>query len=281
MKQCEAVSNTPRWARRKEDRPQELLCAALKVFGEKGFAGARLEDVAKMAGVSKGTVYLYYSNKEELLKAVVREHVSPIVNEVRQRIGEQTNATYSELLRDSIHEWWDRYGSTQLCAITKLILTESHAFPDLSLFFYNEVVLPWWAYLEDLLKQGVQEGEFRDVDTEYTARVLHSPLVTLGVWRQTMDVSCQTDTDPKRFIDTYIQMVMEGLKNPNYAKNKSEITPALPSSVQTASGATHQGSSTNPAASNTQRAAQMASGIASSLASDAFGLFKIKPKQPG
>lgn len=281
MKQCEAVSNTPRWARRKEDRPQELLCAALKVFGEKGFAGARLEDVAKMAGVSKGTVYLYYSNKEELLKAVVREHVSPIVNEVRQRIGEQTNATYSELLRDSIHEWWDRYGSTQLCAITKLILTESHAFPDLSLFFYNEVVLPWWAYLEDLLKRGVQEGEFRDVDTEYTARVLHSPLVTLGVWRQTMDVSCQTDTDPKRFIDTYIQMVMEGLKNPNYAKNKSEITSALPSSVQTASGATHQGSSTNPAASNTQRAAQMASGIASSLASDAFGLFKIKPKQPG
>jgi AcrR family transcriptional regulator len=273
MKQCEAVSNAPRWARRKEDRPQELLCAALKVFGEKGFAGARLEDVAKMAGVSKGTVYLYYSNKEELLKAVVREHVSPIVNEVRQRIGEQTNATYSELLRDSIHEWWDRYGSTQLCAITKLILTESHAFPDLSLFFYNEVVLPWWAYLEDLLKRGVQAGEFREVDTEYTARVLHSPLVTLGMWRQTMDVSCQTVTDPKRFIDTYIQMVLEGLKNPNYAKNKTE-TAATHSTGQISAQAA-PGAHPQPA---TQRANQVVSGLASGLASDAFGLFKIKPK---
>ena len=63
----------PRWERRKEARPAELLAAALELFVEKGYAGTRLDDVAQRAGVSKGTLYLYFENKEDLFKAVVRE----------------------------------------------------------------------------------------------------------------------------------------------------------------------------------------------------------------
>src|SRR5947207_12072417 len=71
----------PRWERRKEARPQELLAAALDLFVERGFAVTRLEDVAKRAGVSKGTLYLYFANKEELFKAVVRENILPVLGE--------------------------------------------------------------------------------------------------------------------------------------------------------------------------------------------------------
>src|SRR5690349_21431284 len=69
----------PRWHRRKEARPAEIVAAALDVFVERGFAAARLEEVARRAGVTKGTVYLYFRNKEALLKAVVRENIVPVI----------------------------------------------------------------------------------------------------------------------------------------------------------------------------------------------------------
>lgn len=212
MKQM-AVVASPKWERRKEDRPQELLKAALQVFGQKGFAGSRLEDVAKIAGVSKGTVYLYYSSKEELLKAVVREHISPIVETVktRQRLCNKTHS--ADLITDAINQWWTRYGSTELNSITKIILGEATAFPDLGRFFYEEVIQPWWEYLESILQRGIDRGEFPEMDKEYTAKVLCSPLVTLGLWKRTMDVCCELDTNPTRYIQAYTQMILKGLDN--------------------------------------------------------------------
>ena len=67
--------------RRKEARPSELLEAALELFVEKGFAATRLEDVASRAGVSKGTLYLYFENKDALFKAVVQEGIIPVIAE--------------------------------------------------------------------------------------------------------------------------------------------------------------------------------------------------------
>jgi AcrR family transcriptional regulator len=206
----------PRWSRRKEARPQELLCAALEIFGEKGFAAARLEDVAKKAGVSKGTVYLYYANKEELFKAVVKEHIAPIVGEA---IALQTdNKTAMALIQEAIHIWWDRYGSTKLSTITKIILSEANCFPELGLFFYQEVVQPWWTHLESILKRGVHNLELRPMDTEYTAKVLFAPLVTLAIWKKSMDPCCQINTDPVRYINAHIQMVMDGLLLPRQTR---------------------------------------------------------------
>ncbi|HEX4843284.1 MAG TPA: TetR/AcrR family transcriptional regulator [Limnobacter sp.] len=213
MKQClETIQ--PRWTRRKQERPQELLEAALTIFSEKGFTAARLEDVAKSAGVSKGTVYLYYSNKEELLKAVVKEHVSPIVEEAKRL--QEPGKSSATLIREAIHLWWLKYGSTKLSAITKIVLSEANAFPDLARFFYDEVVKPWWDYLESILKRGVARGEFTDIDTEYAAKVLCAPLVTLGIWKRTMDVCCGLETNPLRYIEAHIQMVLNGLTCPQH-----------------------------------------------------------------
>ncbi len=109
--------------RRKEARPQELLDAALALFVEKGFAATRAEEVAKRAGVSKGTLYLYYPSKEELFKAVVRNSLTSLIAE-----GEQVASTFegssSDLLALLIQTWWERFGSTPAAGIHKVVLAD-------------------------------------------------------------------------------------------------------------------------------------------------------------
>ena len=101
----------PRWERRKDARPQELLAAALDLFVERGFAATRLDDVAAQAGVSKGTLYLYFANKEELFKAVVRENMLPALGEGEEAI-EKCDGNSADLFRDIMLGWWERIGAT-------------------------------------------------------------------------------------------------------------------------------------------------------------------------
>ena len=119
---------SPRWARRKEARPQELLAAALEQFVERGYAATRLEDVARRAGVSKGTLYLYFANKEELFKAVVRENIVPVIGEAEQAIDGYAGHS-ATLFREIMLGWWQRIGDTPLSGIGKLMIAESGNFP--------------------------------------------------------------------------------------------------------------------------------------------------------
>ncbi|MEN9760986.1 MAG: Fatty acid metabolism regulator protein, partial [Pseudomonadota bacterium] len=133
----EANTRGPRWERRKERRPGELLDAALALFVERGFAATRLDDVAARAGVSKGTLYLYYASKDELFKAVVRENLVPLIENFRRDI-EQSDAPGESLLRNFFEGWWSRVGATRLAGIVKLIMGEAGNFPELAQFFFEE-----------------------------------------------------------------------------------------------------------------------------------------------
>src|SRR3954463_9491238 len=108
----------PRWARRKDARPEEITAAALDLFAERGYAATRLEDVAANAGISKGTLYLYFANKEELFKAVVREGIVSPIAEMRGIVDQYEGNTF-DLLRLLVMGWWERVGSTRLSAIPK------------------------------------------------------------------------------------------------------------------------------------------------------------------
>src|SRR5512142_2809813 len=114
----------PRWERRKEARPSELLAAALQLFVEKGYAGTRLEDVARRAGVSKGTLYLYFENKEELFKAVVRNTIVPALGEAEASIA-GFDGHSADLLKSVVHAWWTRLGATKASGIIKLVMAEA------------------------------------------------------------------------------------------------------------------------------------------------------------
>ena len=102
-----------RWTRRKEARPEEITAAALELFVERGFANTRLEDVAARAGISKGTLYLYFANKEELFKAVVREALVARLVEFQGRIGKFQGSSF-ELLRLVFKTWWEKIGATPI-----------------------------------------------------------------------------------------------------------------------------------------------------------------------
>ncbi|WP_372656863.1 TetR/AcrR family transcriptional regulator, partial [Hydrogenophaga sp.] len=117
--------------RRKEARPGELLSAALSLFVEKGYAATRVEEVASLAGVSKGTLFLYYPSKEELFKAVVRETISGRFTEWNEEL-KKFEGDSSALVAYCMRSWWERIGMTQASGITKLVMTEANLFPEIA-----------------------------------------------------------------------------------------------------------------------------------------------------
>src|SRR5438094_4836764 len=129
----------PRWKRRKDARPGEIVAAALEVFGERGFAATKLADVARRAGVTKGTVYLYFDSKEALFKAVVRETIVPVIAQ-GEALARSFTGSARELLERLVREYWRLVGETALAGIPQLMLAEAAAFPELTRFYYDEVV---------------------------------------------------------------------------------------------------------------------------------------------
>lgn len=171
--QC-PFKNKPRWTRRKDARPQELLAAALTLFVERGYAATRLDDVAARAGVSKGTLYLYFASKEELFRAVVRENLVPVLDEAEQIIDGYAGDS-ANLLREFILGWWQRIGDTPLAGLTKLMMAESGNFPEVAQFYHDEIISRSDALIVRMLERGMARGEFRQVDAAQARLVIVSP----------------------------------------------------------------------------------------------------------
>jgi len=203
----------PRWERRKEARPQELLAAALDLFVERGFATTRLEDVAKRAGVSKGTLYLYFANKEELFKAVVRENIVPVIGAAEDTIAEFQGHS-AELLRAVVHSWWQRLGATKASGIVKLVMAEANNFPDLAQFYREEVIARASAMIASMLERAVRRGEFRPVDIPTMTQLLIAPTLMLMLSKHSVGPCEQSQLDPVAYLDAFIDMALHGLLPP-------------------------------------------------------------------
>lgn len=199
-----------RWERRKEARPQELLAAALDLFVERGYASTRLDDVAARAGVSKGTLYLYFNNKEELFKAVVRENVVPILGEA-EGIVEAHEGSSVELFREIILGWWERIGNTKLSGITKLMMAESSNFPEVAQFYHDEVISRGNLMIGRMLERGIKRGEFRDIDVAQAKSVVCAPLIMLMMWKHSFG-SCRPDPiSPESYLNSFIDLFLHGV----------------------------------------------------------------------
>ncbi|MBL8513227.1 MAG: TetR/AcrR family transcriptional regulator [Betaproteobacteria bacterium] len=203
----------PRWERRKDARPGELVDAALDLFIEKGFAATRLEDVAKRAGVSKGTLYLYFDSKEDLLKAAIREgYAEPL------RHGEQVLATFqgssADLLRMILKMWWEEVGATKQAGLTKLVIGESQNFPELARFYHDEVIQRAHKLVSGAIDRGIQSGEFRAVNLPYAQRVACAPMVLLMLWKHSFACCVPNNVDPQEYVATHADMLIHALKNP-------------------------------------------------------------------
>ena len=203
----------PRWERRKESRPAELLAAALELFVERGYAATRLDEVAARAGVSKGTLYLYFGSKEELFKAVVRETIVPQLDELRRGV-ERSPLPSAELLRAFLMEWWQRFGSARPGGIAKLIVAEAGNFPEVARFFQEEVIEPNTALLVSIIDRGVQRGEFAPVDARVAAHLWIAPLALKAIWTHSMDALCPPEDrlPAERLLQTHIDLVLAALR---------------------------------------------------------------------
>lgn len=210
-KKAAAQPNAPRWERRKGERPGELLDAALELFVERGYAGTRLEDVAARAGVSKGTLYLYFANKEELFKAVVRENIVARLSQTRESLR-GVDGPREQVLRELVQRWWRQYGSTPAAGISKLIVAESGNFPEIARFFLEEVIDPWHRLYGEVIAQGIESGEFRPVDVKQFVRVLTAPLVMRTLWNRSFAATGAREPDDERYLAAMVDAFTSALR---------------------------------------------------------------------
>jgi AcrR family transcriptional regulator len=200
--------------RRKETRPQELLDAALQLFVEKGFAATRSEEVAHRAGVSKGTLYLYYPSKEELFKAVVRQSMSSLIAEGIE-LADAYQGSSSELLAMLMDIWWQKVGNTPAAGIHKIVLSEVRNFPELAQFYADEVIRPADRLFSTVVQRGIDRGEFRPVPVHEVAHVLMAPMIFLSLHRHSFG-ACPVhgdDIDADALIRTQLDMALRGLES--------------------------------------------------------------------
>lgn len=201
--------------RRKEARPGELLAAALELFVDKGYAATKSEEVARRAGVSKGTLFLYFASKEELFKAVVRENIGGRFPEWHAEFDAYQGNT-PDLLRHFMLLWWTRVGSTRIGGITKLMMSEASNFPELASFYQKEVIEPGHALIHRILQRGVDRGEFRPVDPKYGVYLVLTPMIFLMSWTHSLGacVSCDDTLVPEDYLAVQIDNILHGLCTP-------------------------------------------------------------------
>src|SRR5438067_131745 len=153
----------PKWQRRSEDRPREICNAALQVFAEKGFAAARLDEIARRAGVSKGTLYLYFKDKAELFRAVVRDTVAPNIEPIRH-LAAAADLPFEQVVRMLLPRFAEITGQVPVGAVAKMVIGESRNFPELAKVWHDEVVSKALGMIAGLISQAQARGEVRSGD---------------------------------------------------------------------------------------------------------------------
>lgn len=211
------MDNTPldrptrSWQRRKQARPGEILDAALAVFAEKGFAAARMEDIAVKAGVTKGTIYLYFPSKEEVFKSLARQHVSDnLVVAAREAVHFEGSAFdflrlfYARFLEIVLHR--------DAAVLPKIIIGESGNFPELARFWRAEVIEKVSALISSMLAKAMARGEIRDLPPDEATKLAMAPVLMCIVWRTTFETAGAQDFDYRHFLDTHCDIFFKGLR---------------------------------------------------------------------
>jgi AcrR family transcriptional regulator len=199
--------------RRKEARPEEILAAALESFAAKGFAATRIEDVAARAGISKGTLYLYFDGKEELFKAVVRQALLPNLARVEALAAtfEGPSAQLLERLLATIAGIID----SRVGAIPKLVIAEAGNFPDLARFYLDEVVRRGLGLIATILRRGIGRGEFREVDVDHAVFCVIAPMLIAALWKSSLEPhDAAGPLDVQALVRAHLDLLLRGLEAP-------------------------------------------------------------------
>ena len=200
----------PKFQRRAEDRPREICAAALEVFAEKGFAAAKLDEIAKRAGVSKGTLYLYFKDKEQLFRAVVRDTIAPNVEMVRTALI-QTGLPFAELVRMFMAKFVELTQRVPVGSVVKMVVSESRNFPELAKVWHDEVVSKGIGTVTALVEMAQAKGEVRHGDPRLHAFTLMGPLMMGVIYRETLEPVGGQPLDLGALARQHAETVLAGL----------------------------------------------------------------------
>ena len=202
-----------RWQRRKDARPPEILDAALAVFAQKGFAATRLDDVAAKAGITKGTIYLYFDSKQALFEALARQSVGAQIDLVTAQLAGFSGST-ADLLRFVLTAMGHFAMTSDRIVLPRLVLAEAANFPELAQFWRREVVDRGIGLMGGIIQRGVARGEFRKIEPQHAARLCIAPILVIMLWRTTFAQFDEQPYDYQGLIDAHLQTLLKGLEAP-------------------------------------------------------------------
>lgn len=202
--------NQPRWQRRSEDRPREICAAALEVFAERGFAAARLDEIAQRAGVSKGTLYLYFSDKEALFRSVVRDTVATNIDSLGDAVM-ASELPFAEMASLFLERFADLAERVPIGAVAKMVIGESRNFPELARVWHDQVASRAIALLCSLIERAQQRGEVRAGDPRLHAFSLMGPMLMGLLWREALQPAGGAPIDLEALARQHARTVLAGL----------------------------------------------------------------------
>ena len=201
---------SPRWQRRPAARPEEILRAALTVFGDAGYGRARLADVARQAGVSKATLYLYFDSKAELFRAMIRS-LARVVPEPPLAASSFFPDSARKKLERFLRETWTALQRPELRQILRLVYAERAGFPELGRFYVDEVIVPMRERLERVLAAGRARAEFRVLRHDFAQQALPSLLLHQAMLRDDPAGDDPARLDDEQFLAGVLDWSLEGL----------------------------------------------------------------------
>jgi AcrR family transcriptional regulator len=204
------MTQGPKWRRQKETRPGDIVRAALDVFSEKGFAGAKMEEIAARAGVSKGAPYLYFPTKEDLFAAVVREAVEPNLDPIIQ-LAETHDGPLEPVFRAMTQQIAYVAETTSIGRVVKLVISESQTFPEMARIWHDTVISRALGAMAMLIERAQNRGEIRPGDPRLHAITVISPLLLGIIFRETFVPIGAKPFDLPALMKQHLDTVLPGL----------------------------------------------------------------------
>lgn len=200
----------PKFRRRKADRPDEIVAAAFEVFAEKGFAAARLDDIAARAGVSKGAIYLYFATKEDIFQAVVEQGVAPNLHNLAA-LAAANPQTFPDLIRAFAKLMAQVAATTPLGGILKMVIGEARNFPELARVWHDRLIVPALGALSAAIAAAQARGEIRPGDPRHYAVSLISPMLVGVIWRETFTPIGAEPFDLPALMEQHVETLLRGM----------------------------------------------------------------------
>jgi AcrR family transcriptional regulator len=209
----QAVERGPKFRRRAQARPDEVLDAALVLFIERGFAATRVEDIATQAGLSKGAVYLYFPSKEAILEGLVKRAVLPVANSALGVI-QNYSGDPRPVIATALKLVAGRLADPKLIAIQRLLIREMINFPELAEMYRREVIDRVVPAIETLVRNGMRDGYFRPLDAEMTLRSIIGPIIAHVLIAELFGIRPPGGLEIDRLVDNHLAILFDGLSAP-------------------------------------------------------------------